>query len=417
MNALTADALERENDPFLASEPTGPRLLGQLASTITPSRPEWTWRGWLLKGAVNLLTARQGTGKTTFAAHIVGMRTRGLALPGDEPREPIRAAFLSLEEPDDRIVARLSAAGATLDRVIVLKTVKDDDADGRPFRRPWRMPDDVPVLGRAIEQEAVQLVIVDGLGYAIKGDSHNYANVGSALTALASEASRTGAAILGLVHPPKGQADPVTAAIGSTAWTAVPRVSLVMGLDPGDESKQKRVVSVGKSNYKLPDTSLVFTIGSDPTYECGAVVALSPTTVSAEDVMAGPTTDDERHERADARSFLRELIAEGPVRAADAKRLAREAGIADRTLDRARRDEGIVPRRAGFGPGSAMWWDPPSHTRHDSIPAGGEYGSGESGDTYPDQGKRHTVSTLAAHTGHSNSSGEYGENGSEGTLR
>ena len=271
---------ERQIAEIAAMDADGPRLTSQRASAIVPSSPEWLWDLWLLRRALNLLVARQGAGKTTLAAYIVACLTLGLAIAGDESHAPMRVGFLSLEEPPDRIVARLHAVKADLERVVILGDVDDVDDEGNRFRRRWQLPRDVAILGQAIMEHELDLVIVDGLGYSISGDSHNYAIVGAALAALAGEAERTNAGILGLVHPPKGASDPVTAAIGSTAWTAIPRVSLVLGVDPNDETGATRVLSVGKTNYKDPGTSLAFTIGSDPTYECGFVDGLRPSCVS-----------------------------------------------------------------------------------------------------------------------------------------
>src|ERR1019366_10712342 len=88
----------------------GARVTHQQAARITPSRPEWLWTGWLLLRALNLLTGRQGSGKTTFVAHLVAALSSCIPLPGDVDREAMTCAILSLEEPSDRVVARLHAA-------------------------------------------------------------------------------------------------------------------------------------------------------------------------------------------------------------------------------------------------------------------------------------------------------------------
>lgn len=336
---------------------SGPRMRATSAAAITPTAPDWLWRGWVLRRALNLVTGRQGSGKTSFAAHLTAALTRGEQLPGGSVDVPCAVGFLSLEEPHDRVVARLTAAGADLDRVVILGDVDDVTEDGRPFSRRWRLPGDVAVLGEAITEYCLDLVVIDGLGYSVTGDSHNYAIVGASLAALAAEADRTGAAIVGLTHPPKGAADPVTAAIGSTAWTSIPRISIVLGKDPADETGTTRVVSVGKSNYKMPSAALAFTLAADPELECGVVSCLRPTTVSAEQILAAPPTSEELSERAEAREFVREALADGPMPAADLERAAEAAGISAATLRRARRDLGVVARRArDAGTGRTTGW-------------------------------------------------------------
>jgi AAA domain len=327
------------------------RLSSRSASTVMPSKPEWLWKGWMLRRALNLIIARQGSGKTTLAAYVVAQLVGGMALPDDQAHEPIRAAVLSLEEPDDRVVARLRAAGADLDRVEILNEVLVTD-DGVEVPHRWSLPRDIGVLGDAIRDLQLDLVIVDGLGYSISGDSHNYAVVGSALAALAAEADRTGAAIVGLVHPPKGSSDAVTAAIGSTAWTAIPRVCIVLGTDPNDEGL--RVASVAKTNYKMPDSGVAFTIENNPTYECGYIDALIASTVTADEIAAPPTAE-EKTAKSEAVEFLREVLADGPMEAEVVTRLA--ADFSRTTLKRARKMLGVISTRKQGDHGRVAAWE------------------------------------------------------------
>ena len=56
-----------------------------------------------------------------------------------------------------------------------------------------------------------------------------------------------------------------------------------------------------------------------------------------------PSSSDDRPERVDAGEFLREILADGPVRQANVLQASRAKGIAFRTLRRARRRIGVVP--------------------------------------------------------------------------
>jgi energy-coupling factor transporter ATP-binding protein EcfA2 len=368
-------------------ETFGARITHQQAARITPSKPEWLWPGWLLLRALNLLTGRQGSGKTTFVAHLVAALSTGIPLPGDIGHEPITCAILSLEEPPDRVVARLHAAGADLERVEVLGDVEDHDDDGNPYRRRWALPRDISILGALVEELGIQLVVIDGLGYSIAGDSHNYAVVGSALAALAGEAERSGAAILGLVHPPKGASDPITAAIGSTAWTAIPRISIVLGTDPNDETGERRLVRVAKTNYKEPDSGLQFCIGDDPEFECGYVTALYRDDTAAEVIVGAPVSLEEKGERAEARDILRSLLAEGPM---DGTEATKASGFSERTLRRARKDIGVrtEARRNMLGRVAGWTWSLPDGQAAKATRPIDSWPCGPSGHTQD----KHTVS-------------------------
>ena len=233
-------------------------------------------------------------------------------------------------------------------------------------------------------------MIVDGLGFSLSGDSHNYAVVGSALAALAGEADRTGAAILGLTHPPKGGSEAVTAAIGSTAWTALPRISMVVGVDPTDSTGQRRVVSVGKSNYREPDTSVSFTIANDSEYECGYVANLATSKVDADQITAAPLSEEERSERDHAEEFVREFLSDGPMPAGELMTAGEKAGFSRRTIERARSSLGVVSKQQRDPQtGRSVGWmaSLPSHiaTPPTTPPALADWRSGRSGHT---QGKQ-----------------------------
>ena len=319
------------------------RITYRSASDITPSRPEWLWDGWLAQGALHLLIGRQGGGKSTWAAWLTATASSDSQFPGDtDRRRAVPCAVLSLEEPADRLVARLYGAEAVLDNVIVMGDVEDIDDDGEPFRRPWSLPGDCGILEDLVVDKSIGLLTVDGLGYSIKGDSHNYAIVGAALSSLAAVAERTGCAIVGLVHPPKGGSDPVTSAIGSTAWTAIPRVCWVLGADPEDESGNTRVVRVSKTNYREPDHGFAFTITSDERFDCGVVAGMTRSAVTAEDLVAATATGSEKTERSEAREMVRSILAPGPILTAELLKLTRQAGVSDRTVERARRDLQVV---------------------------------------------------------------------------
>ena len=246
---------EPHPDFDLDEEPiTGPVMSYRRGEDIEPTKPSWLWDRWLCVGALHLLVSRQGSGKTTFASWALGQLTVGKQFPdGSTAKAPVTCAILSLEEPADLLVARLHATGADVAQVLVLGLVWDVDSDGHPYQRPWQLPRDCTPLETMLRDKGVRFLVVDGLGYSIAGDG-SYSVVGSALSALAGVAERTGCAILGLTHTTEGRQGPVTAAIGSTAWTALARIVWVLGIHPEDETGTQRVVRVSKSNSRCPMT-------------------------------------------------------------------------------------------------------------------------------------------------------------------
>ena len=58
--------------------------------------------------------------------------------------------------------------------------------------------------------------------------------------------------------------------------------------------------------------------------------------LTADDLLRPDTSPEERSAQEEAKAFLRDTLAAGPVPVKDVKKQAREAGIAYRTLERAK---------------------------------------------------------------------------------
>ena len=171
LKALIRSAKTWEPSDGAENTEYGPRLTYQQAGAIVPSKPRWLWPLWMEAGTVHLLIGRQGGGKSTLAAWAVSNLTTGKPWPDDpKPCEPINCAVLSLEEPSERLVARLHAAAADVGRVLILGDIEDRHDDGRSYRRPWRLPKDCGPLELLLAAKGVGLVVIDGLGYSIAGD-------------------------------------------------------------------------------------------------------------------------------------------------------------------------------------------------------------------------------------------------------
>jgi hypothetical protein len=335
-------------------------------------------------GMLHLLVGRKGGGKTTFTAWLVAQLTNGTQLPGDDgPMKPIRVGVLSLEEPADRVSARLAAASADTSRVAILEEVLERTEDGQLVHRPWRLPRDVEALGRRVAELGVIVVVIDGLGYAIDGDSHNYAVVGTALTALGKMCERVGCAVVGIVHPPKGAGDLDGPAIGSVAWTTVARVMWLLGADPNDPSGQRRAVTVGPSNYRSPSSGLAFKI-VEGDHEAPVVDDLTEAEVSAGAILARLPDEDDRSKHQIAKDWLEGRLGGGAWhRFSEVLEDAEAERIAERTLRRAADDLKVEIDRCGSGRNHRSQW------RLRPTPADGESddSGGRSTDTPSDQGE------------------------------
>jgi hypothetical protein len=66
--------------------------------------------------------------------------------------------------------------------------------------------------------------------------------------------------------------------------------------------------------------------------------------------------EEERSATDEAVDWLREVLADGPVKAPEVQKQARQAGISDNALRRARERLGIKPVRRGGFAGAGVWW-------------------------------------------------------------
>jgi len=132
-------------------------------------------------------------------------------------------------------------------------------------------------------------------------------------------------------------------------------MAFVVGKDPKDENR--RVLASTKNNLAMPPQSLMFSLEEA---ESGSVRVnwLGNSEVSAKDLLATP----QDHEHADARSeaveFLNDVLVDGPLPAKQVIEEADDAGIAEKTLRRAKKLLNVIVYRenaAGEKRGSGRW--------------------------------------------------------------
>ncbi len=324
------------------------RLIG--ADTIEPRPIAWLWPGWLARGKLHVLAGAPGTGKTTIALHMAACISAGSPLPSSWKPPRGRVVIWSGEDdPADTLVPRLRAAGADLSRVHFVGPVEDCDSS-----RGFDPAHDVPALESALKDMAdLALIVVDPLVSAVHGDSHKNAEVRRSLAPLVELASAKNAALIGITHYSKGTQgrEPLERVSGSLAFGALARIvyGTVRQQAEGDDAARSLFVRV-KSNIGPDGGGYAYTLASRVS---GAMEASS---VKWGDAVEGAARElleeaeaDPEDESQDATSWLRDLLADGPISVKEVRRHANDAGFAWRTMGRARQRAGVVSRRAGFG--------------------------------------------------------------------
>jgi hypothetical protein len=392
-------------------------LLFTPASKITPRPVRWVWdttppgagpaelQGRFPAGSLVLAVGRAGLGKSQFAVWTVGQLTRGV-LPGYHYGTPRSVVYCATEDSwEMTIVPRLMAAGADLDRVFHVRVVDDGDPHAR-----LTLPADTGLLEAGIGEHDVALVVLDPLLSLLDHEINDYRarEVRQALEPVVAVADRTRCLFLGLAHFTKAAgSDPLMLVSGSGAFGQLIRAGVGFARDE-EADKEMFVLSQIKNNLgreNLP--SLKYELQPVPieTPEGTSFVSRFRFTGevsdrSVRDLLRGDSGEDPdaKTERDEAVEWLRDLLDDsgGQMPAKEVKAAARAAGIAERTLDRARPRAGVTTKREGFGKDAVYVWRLASapHARHvRQYLEGGEHGAhgGEHGRASLPQGDPGTL--------------------------
>jgi hypothetical protein len=328
------------------------------AAEITMKRARWLWQGKIPLGELTIAAGREGVAKSQFSIWEAMHVTRGTT-EGELNGQPRPVIICAREDSwEHTIKPRLVAAGA--DVSLVYRVQVRNITSGKSF--DLTLPMDNEILEAEITRLGAALVIFDPLLSVLSAvlNTHRASDVRLALEPLADIAHRTGCAMLGLAHFAKTEGRDAAALIsGSHAFKDVARAILVFARD-GDDTG---VMSQVKNNLgRLSSLSLAYSIDpkqvevSDGWAEVPVFTPSGETARHVEDLLDG----SQMRAMARARDLLRTELSSpqaqaqgGWVLSKDIEQAASVAGIASRTLDRARQELGVIPKK---NPQDGSWW-------------------------------------------------------------
>jgi putative DNA primase/helicase len=309
---------------------------------VEPEVVSWLWYPYIALGKLTILEGDPGLGKSWLTCAIAASVSLGRGLPGAEPFEPGNVLMLSAEDGlGDTLRPRLDAVTADVNRVFAL---------GEPITFD---PTGLSSLEDAIIEHRPKLVVIDPL-FAYTGsktDIHRANECRAVSAPLAAIAERRGCAIVAVRHLSKsrGGGNALNAGIGSIDFAAAARSVLLVGQDPDDHSKRALVQT--KNNLAPVGEGVGYKLEGGHFYWTGT------TTLTAGRILSLPSNEEERGARAEAVEFLRSVLADGPRPSKEIESEARNAGISESTLRRAKNFLGIRAVKDGgqFGGGKQKW--------------------------------------------------------------
>jgi putative DNA primase/helicase len=269
------------------------------------------------------------------------------------------------DDPADTLIPRLALSGADLSRVYFIADIREGNE-----RRAFDPARDMEPLRRKLaEIGGVRLLIVDPVVSAIAGDSHKNAEVRRGLQPLVDLAASMRCALLGITHFSKGTGgrDPVERLTGSLAFGALARVVLVAAKhqEEGEDGRTVRLFCRAKSNIGPDDGGFEYDLHqaeleTHPGIFASSVLWGEAVEGAARELLAtaDATGDDgEGGTLADAKRFLADLLADGPLPTKTIKADADGAGYSWATIRRAQKALGIEPSKEGghFGATRQQW--------------------------------------------------------------
>jgi len=303
------------------------------ASDISSKPITWLLNPYLPIGTVTILLGDGGLGKSFATLAIAAAISNGQLLPGME--KPFPASDVIIQNAENSwesvIKPRLETLGADCSKIHSINdTVK-------------RLTLTDERIEAAIRKHNARYVVIDPIqSYLSENFSMNRAeSVRPALMHLERVAERTQSAIMVVGHISKGRGKAQHKGLGSVdIVNAVPSV-LLLGRAEGLEPDE-RAISHLKGNFTELGSTLIFRLNKTDGFQWRGESDITP------DDIINYNAKKEKEDKSkigEAADFLSEILADGALPTAEAIELAEEAGIAKRTLERARKDMGIKSKK------------------------------------------------------------------------
>ena len=317
--------------------------LFEIMATVTEEEIDCLWTGRIPRGKLTIFDGDAGIGKSTVALAIAAAISMGIALPFDiEPEAPLKSWIISAEDgAADTIKPRLRKLGADMNMIAI------------PNRDLNLTPSQITadVIDRMLQEFPAALLVIDPiLAYANRRNTDKASDVRELLQPMVAVADKHRTAIVLIRHLNKGtQVKALYRGQGSVDFGAIVRSAFIFAKD--SQNDERRMMAHYKCSFGGEKPTLEYFIDRNTgTFRWGDETAESPDEALG---TGEPRKEREAHELDGAKRFLENFLSQGPKPSNDIKTKARDAGISNATLWRAKEGMDI---RASKERGTGEWW-------------------------------------------------------------
>jgi AAA domain-containing protein/DnaB helicase-like protein len=334
--------------------PVGPRNMSRRPDILTLSQVEskdvqWLWEPYLPFGMLSMLSGDPGAGKTYIALAVAAAVTVGKEPYTGKSRKPVDVLYLSVENSPEHVLRpRFESLGGDPSRFHILRG--SVTGDGKHTELGSVRLSDVALLGDALQKTKARLLIVDPIQSYLGADvdAHRSNETRPLMDGLSRLAEEHDCCTELVRHLGKAQTSrAIHRGLGSIDLTGAVRTELLAGCSPNDPG-QRAIVQV-KSNLGQLGPSLGYTIEADGAFRW---TGESPLTASA--ILSPELHGEEAGAMTDAKDFLVTALAQGTRPAKDVQTEARQEGISERTLKRAKKELRVRSQKCGMS-GKWQW--------------------------------------------------------------
>lgn len=210
---MKATSETRETSVVFSSR--GKRVYSQTFDEFDPEETLFLHKDCIPLNGLTMFAGDGGSGKTTFALHIIARATQG-TLDGEYTGKPCDVVAIFTEDTPGVVAAKLVASGAVLHRVHTYALGEDRDVP--------EFPDDIEGIVEFAKRIDAKLIVVDPVLNFMDGDSYKDSVVRKALKAWQKLLMDTGIAVILIHHSNKAATSAVNTVAGSKAFTTTCRI-------------------------------------------------------------------------------------------------------------------------------------------------------------------------------------------------